>query len=112
MFLKETGLEGLKKHLAELDIVMDELGFHRAWDYKMAHYDLKYTDPATNQNYYLRIPAAAVEGKLESPKTLLQFGTPYIGRHLFPHGIDREGEIPTNIREAAENTIAKIKEQL
>jgi hypothetical protein len=112
MILKETGVEGLKKDLFHLDLIMDNLGFYRTWDYYSAHYDLRYTDPSTNQAYYLRVPAKAVQGKLESPTAVLELETPFIGRHLFPHGLDRESEMPAFVSENAMNTLATIKEKL
>jgi hypothetical protein len=112
MFLKETGLDGLKKDLNSLDLVLDELGFHRAWDYKTAHYDFKYDDPTSNQVYYLRVPATTVQGVLESPFAVLELNTPYIGRHLFPHGLDRESEVPSHILEAVKNKLSIAKNKL
>jgi hypothetical protein len=112
MFLKETGLEGLKKDLGHLDEIMNSLGFHRAWDYKSAHYDFKYDDPASNQVYYLRVPTIAVKGVLESPSAVLEFKTPFIGRHLFPHGLDRESKIPTHITESAANKLSIVKTKI
>jgi hypothetical protein len=112
MVLKEIGIEGIKKDLRGLDEVMLEFGFYRAWDYYSAHYDFRYEDPATNLAFFLRVPAEVVQGVLESPTAVLQLDTPFLGRHLFPHGIDTEFNIPEHIVEAARNKLELVKAQL
>lgn len=112
MFLKDTGVDGLKKDLFHLDQITDSLGFYRTWDYYSAHYDLRIIDPANNQAYYLRLPAKVVQGKLEAPTAVLEFDTPFLGKHLFPHGIDRESEVPPVVSQKALDTLATLKEQL
>ena len=109
----EAGLKGLKTDLAHLDEVTSKLGFVRwNWEYYRATYDLKLEDKASKENYYLRLDARAVEGKLESPHAILSIGDAYIGRATFPHGVDYESPIPDHVLKTANQKLAELKKRL
>jgi len=113
MILENTGLNGLRSDLAHLDESAEKLGFVRwQWEYRRATYDLKLHEPKSGSDYYLRINARAVEGKLENPDAILEIESVYIGRHTFPHGLDYESPIPAPILEAAERSARQLKELL
>ncbi|MFM1653002.1 YugN family protein [Brevibacillus sp. B_LB10_24] len=111
MLLKDTGIGNKELILAELDEIMNGLGFIRwAWDYNHATYDYKMDD--RSNTYYLRVPADVVEGGLEDPHTLLKTDEPFIGKHLFPHGLDYDAEVPKAILDSANRKLSQLKEKL
>lgn len=113
MLLENTGLIGMRSDLGHLDESGDKLGFVRwQWEYYRATYDLKLTDRANNQDYFLRITTRAVEGKLENPEAILEVEAVYIGRATFPHGLDYESAIPQPILNAATQRTQELKKLL
>jgi hypothetical protein len=113
VIIENAGLKGLKSDLAHLDSVSTKIGFVRwQWEYYRATYDLKLENKATNDEYFLRFNARAVEGKLESPYTILVLEDSYIGRGTFPHGLDYESPVPDQILKTASTKLAELKKQL
>ena len=111
MVLEDSGLNGIRKDFGTVDKVVRGLGFDRwAWDYNKAVYDLKLEDQGTV--YYLRVPAEAIQGRLESPKATVELGDPVFGRHLHPHGIDYEVTIPESLEKAVKEKVEALKEAL
>ncbi|HEY0829377.1 MAG TPA: YugN family protein [Bacilli bacterium] len=113
MIIENTGLKGLQNDLAHLDEVTANLGFVRwQWEYYRATYDFKYEDLANQAEYFLRVNARVVEGKLESPHALLVLEDAYIGRATFPHGLDYESPIPEPILSASKQKLSELQKQL
>jgi hypothetical protein len=113
VIIENAGLKGLKSDLAHLDSVSTKIGFIRwQWEYYRATYDLKLENKATGDEYFLRFNARAVEGKLESPYTILVLEDTYIGRGTFPHGLDYESPVPDQILKTASTKLAELKKQL
>jgi hypothetical protein len=111
MILENTGLDGMKSELAVLDDIADKLGFVRwQWEYSRATYDHKITE--NGQDYYLRINARAVEGRLEDPEAVLAIESVYIGRHTFPHGLDYDSPISETVLKEARRKIEELKTRL
>ncbi len=111
MVIKDTGLNGKEAFLSDLDHCMGELGFDRgAWDYHHATYDYKFIDKATT--YYLRIQAKAIEGRVEDSHAMMQLEEPFMGKHLFPHGIDYDAAIPDSVLKTATKKLEMLKEKL
>ncbi|WP_126427626.1 YugN family protein [Brevibacillus marinus] len=111
MVIADSGIANIEIHLGELDQLMKQLGFVRwAWDYQHATYDYKIEDK--NGVYYLRVKANAIEGKLEDPDALLKLEEPYIGKHLFPHGLDYEAPIPDKVLSAANQALSRLKQSV
>ncbi|UFJ42961.1 YugN-like family protein [Brevibacillus humidisoli] len=111
MVIADTGIANAEIHLAELDHMMKELGFVRwAWDYQHATYDFKIEEK--EDVYFVRVQADATEGALEDPDTLLKLGEPYIGKHLFPHGLDYEAPVPDKVMTAAKQALSRLKQKL
>ncbi len=111
MVLEDSGLNGIRKDFGTVDKVVRGLGFDRwAWDYNKAVYDLKLEDQGTV--YYLRVPAEAIQGRLESPKATVELGDPVFGRHLHPHGIDYEVTIPESLEKTVKEKVEALNEAL
>ncbi|RKD25515.1 hypothetical protein BEP19_00790 [Ammoniphilus oxalaticus] len=112
--LLEMSFSELKINLAHLDHVLKNAGFisDATWDYDHATYDFKYDDRTTNAVYYLRIRGHVVDGGDLHPEAILQLEEPHIGKHLFPHGIDYQAEIPAAILEAAKKKLSDVKAKL
>lgn len=113
MIIENAGIKGLKSDLAHLDTVSTKLGFVRwQWEYYRATYDLKIEHKPTQSDYFLRVNARTVEGKLESPFAILALEDVYIGRATFPHGLDYESPIPDPILKTAAQKLAELKNEL
>lgn len=113
MIIENTGLKGLKSELDHLDELTTNLGFVRwQWEYYRATYDLKFEDKTSKEDYFLRINARVVEGKMESPHAVLSLEDIYIGRATFPHGLDYESPIPGAILTASNQKLAELKKLL
>ncbi|WP_139489415.1 YugN family protein [Brevibacillus dissolubilis] len=111
MLIKDTGIGNLEGTLADLDHAFDAIGFYRgAWDYAHATYDFKIVDKG--QAYYLRIQGHAIEGKLEDPDAILKLEEPFLGKHLFPHGLDYDAPMPDPVLNIAKQKLAALKEKL
>lgn len=115
MKIEETGLEGKEVMLADLDFNMAALGFYRgAWDYNRATYDYKYEDHKLGETFYLRIPCVAVKGEIEDGpnQSVVRIGTPYIGRHTYPHGLDYEYNFPKHVLDNAKRKLDQLNDRL
>ncbi|WP_202081019.1 YugN family protein [Caldalkalibacillus salinus] len=111
MKIEETGLEGKEVTVHDFDHAADDLGFVRwAWDYKRATYDFKYEDKKQGEIYYLRVPATSIKGEIEEEgsDSVLKIGTPYIGRHTYPHGLDYEYNFPKKILDDAKKRLENL----
>ena len=110
MIIEQTGLNGMTSDLEHLDESAEKLGFVRwQWEYNRATYDLKLEDKSRGEDYFLRVSARAVEGKLESPDCILAIEHVYIGKATFPHGLDYESPIPEPILNAAKQRLSELK---
>lgn len=113
MLLENTGLNGMRSDLDHLDDSGEKLGFVRwQWEYRRATYDLKLHDRSSGQDYFLRVAARAIEGKLENPHAVLEVEAVYIGRATFPHGLDYESPIPEHIMNTATQRSQELKKLL
>ncbi|RXT13625.1 YugN family protein [Ammoniphilus sp. CFH 90114] len=111
--LINVGFNGLETSLGELDHILLDAGFVRwAWDYEHATYDYKLEDRATKATFYLRVQAHVVKGDSLDHDTILKLEEPYIGKHLFPHGIDYQAVVPSSISEAAKKKLNSVKDKL
>ncbi|MBO8171288.1 MAG: hypothetical protein H0Z33_05260 [Bacillaceae bacterium] len=111
MILKDTGIEGLELTFAELDFLLKENGFVRwSWDYDHATYDYKYEEQ--DGVYYLRITGDVLEGEVEKGESVLRLYEPYIGKAVFPHGIDYDIEVPNQVLNNAKQKLSEVKSAL
>ncbi|RUT36269.1 hypothetical protein EJP77_04575 [Paenibacillus zeisoli] len=111
MIFENTGLDGIKSDLAYLDESAEKVGFVRwQWEYYRATYDYKIED--NNSEYFLRINTRALEGKLERPDTVLAIEAVYMGRATFPHGLEYESPIPSQVLSQANQKLNELKKLL
>lgn len=111
MIFENTGLDGIKSDLAYLDESAEKVGFVRwQWEYYRATYDYKIED--NNSEYFLRINTRALEGKLERPDTVLAIEAVYMGRATFPHGLEYESPIPSQVLSKANQKLNELKKLL
>jgi len=111
MVIKDTGVGTKEVFFADLEHYMSELGFDRgAWDYKHATYDYKIQDKGNV--FYLRIEANVAEGKLEDSHSVLKLDEPYMGKHLFPHGLDYDYPMPDSVVQTAKRKLQMLNEKL
>ncbi|GAB7386762.1 hypothetical protein BSNK01_05980 [Bacillaceae bacterium] len=111
MLLEENKIAGTELTLAEADEILQELGFVRwAWDYDHATYDYKYEH--LQDTYYLRIHGRVIKGQLEEPHAVLRLETPFMGKAVFPHGIDYDVTIPNSILDLAKRKLQAVEEKL
>ncbi|MNH77043.1 YugN-like family protein [compost metagenome] len=111
MIFENTGLDGIKSDLAYLDESAEKVGFVRwQWEYYRATYDYKIED--NSNEYFLRINTRALEGKLERPDTVLAIEAVYMGRATFPHGLEYESPIPSQVLSKANQKLNELKKLL
>lgn len=111
MEIADYQIAGKELTLREADHLLQDLGFTRgAWDYEHATYDYKFEH--LGDTYYLRIHAEAVKGALENPEAVLRFHEPFMGKATFPHGVDYEADIPSQIMDNAKKKLTKLVEQI
>ncbi|MBP1999329.1 hypothetical protein J2Z69_000348 [Paenibacillus shirakamiensis] len=111
MIFENTGLDGLKSDLVFLDESAEKVGFVRwQWEYYRATYDYKIQD--NDNEYFLRINTRALEGKLEQPDTVLAIEAVYLGRATFPHGLEYESPVPSQVISTANEKLNQLKKLL
>ncbi len=113
MIIENSGLNGVQAELADWDDSSERVGFVRwQWEYYRATYDYKIEDRANKEEYFLRINARAVEGKLENPSAVLVVEHVYLGRATFPHGLDYESAIPESVLKTATQKLDALRQLL
>ena len=113
MIIENTGLEGLNSELSYMDAVMDKLGFVRwQWEYYRATYDHQIADPDGGTAYFLRVNTRVLEGKLESPNAILTTEAVYLGKAVFPHGVDYNADIPNSVLQIANKKLEQLQKEL
>ncbi|MDR6225305.1 YugN family protein [Desmospora profundinema] len=112
MELTDAGLKGITGEFGHVERVMEQVGFARggAWDYNKASFDLKLE--GKDSDYYLRVQSHVVKGVLEDPKATIELENPVFLRHIFPHGLDGNTEIPEELENTIQETIQHIKKEL
>lgn len=112
MVLTDAGLKGITGEFGHVEQIMNKAGFDRggAWDYNKASFDLKLE--GKDSDYYLRIQSHVIEGVLEDPKAKIQLEDPVFLRHIFPHGLEGDTDIPEELRETIDKAIKLIQEEL
>jgi hypothetical protein len=113
LIIEDNGLKGIRTELVDLDNHSEKIGFVRwQWEYYRATYDVKLEDKPNNAEYFLRINARAIEGKLENPAAVLVIEDVYVGKATFPHGLDYDSPIPDLIVKNAKQKLAALKQLL
>ncbi|WP_077622135.1 YugN family protein [Sediminibacillus massiliensis] len=116
MKIEGTGIEGTFIDLKPLDHIMDTIAFVRAgqWDYERVTYDYKVGSAEKNITYYIRIQGYAVEGDVDKGDAVIKLGTPLLGKHYYPHGVEygeQEG-FPESLVDKTKRVLSKAKNEL
>lgn len=107
MRFEETKIESVEIPFTTLEQIMKMTGMIRGgqWDYERVTYDFKFEFAHDGSVYYFRIPGIAIKGEIEQRDSIVKLGTPYLGRHYYPHGIEYDEVFP-------ETVVAKCKERI
>ncbi len=107
MRFEETKIESVEILFPVLEEMMKLAGMIRggAWDYERVTYDFKFEFTHDGSVYYFRIPGTAIEGEIEHRDCVVKLGTPYVGRHYYPHGIEYNEVFPDSV-------LAKCKDRI
>ncbi|MFK2827266.1 YugN-like family protein [Bacillus sp. B190/17] len=111
-----SALEGKTFNLHDLEQQLKPLGYSIGgnWDYDSGSFDYKIDDEEGYQ--FLRLPFTAVDGQLDSPGVIVQFGSPFVLAHVYQGGIDdvaSSGNISGAFNQFAEpeDPDAQVKEE-
>lgn len=114
MILENSDLEGKTVQFSVLEHIAGSLGLVRdgQWDYERATYDYKFENMITGDVYYLRVPTIAVEGMIEQSDAVLKIGTPYVGKHYYPHGVEYDEDFPDDIVKTCNEKLKQLSDKL
>jgi len=111
MIFEDAGIKGIKVELKQLDEIADSTGFVRwQWEYHKATYD--YEIEREQSNYYLRINTRAIEGRLESPRAVLEIEDAYLGKGTYPRGLDYNVAFPDDVLKEATSKLNQFTQQV
>lgn len=108
MILENSGLEGIQNTFGTINQTMKRMGFYPSWDYHKVTFDLKLEEKGVEPEFYLRIPARVVEGSMDSPKCVLELGTPVIALHYYPHGLDYDAPVPEPLKKQTTDRVKRL----
>jgi hypothetical protein len=114
MKFEESGLNGKVVEFSLLEHVMESHGIIRAgqWDYERITYDYKFEDMTNGDVYYFRIPCHVLEAETETPHAKVELGTPYLGKHYYPHGVEYDEEFPKHVTNQCNKLIEALHNEL
>lgn len=82
----ESSLNGRTDIFADVRDILAPEGFTLAnWDYDGGYFDCQLDEKAM---VYLRLPVEVRQGQLDYPDAVIQFGTPFVLKHVYQTGID------------------------
>lgn len=82
----ESSLKGKEGVYGEIRDILEPEGFSLAnWNYQQGYLDRKLDDKGM---VYLRLPIRVEEGMLDNTDALLQFGTPFVLKHVYQTGTE------------------------
>lgn len=91
----KSHLEGQELPLTEVQDTLEKTGYTLGgnWDYDHGCFDYGLDQ---EHKVWLRVPFEVTVGKLDSERTaqdtLIRFGSPYVLKHLYNDGLDKEAE--------------------
>jgi hypothetical protein len=95
----ESSLKGRTDIFADVRDVLAPEGFTLAnWDYQQGFFDCQLDDKAM---VFLRLPVEVREGQLDYPDALIEFGTPFVLKHVYQTGLDPDIGYATGPQTAA-----------
>lgn len=91
MIRLQTGLEGRKTNYGIMRNRLEESGYHLGgnWDYHTGYFD-RVLNREEGETIYIRAPFDVITGMLDEDSASIQFGTPYIIKHVVNIGFDGE----------------------
>ncbi|WP_085992567.1 YugN family protein [Oceanobacillus senegalensis] len=89
MLKLQTDIEGIKVYFGEVYKVFKANGFTFCSNYEYDHgkFDMKLCQEG-GETIYIRIPFDVLEGELDRPGAYIQFGKPYVIKHVVNIGLD------------------------
>lgn len=111
MRFEETHIESVEIPFSTLEQIMKMTGMIRGgqWDYERVTYDFKFEFAHDGSVYYFRIPGTAIVGEIEGRDCVVKLGTPYLGRHYYPHGIEYNEVFPDSVVSKCNERIEAIE---
>lgn len=112
MNFAETKIESVEIPFKTLERIMEMAGLVRGghWDYQRVTYDFKFEFPHDGSVYYFRIPGTAIVGEIEGRDCVVKLGSPYVGRHYYPHGVEYNEEFPDTVVTKCKDRIKLIED--
>lgn len=91
----ESKLEGYENTFGKINALLQEENFSLGggYSYEQGFFDRPLDPEAHVYRYYLRIPARALNGDLDHPKTRIRLGQPFIIKHEILTGNDPSADI-------------------
>jgi len=89
MLKLQTGIEGKKAYFGPIRSIFEAYGcsFCSNFEYDQGKFDaLLWRDGG--ESIYLRVPFTVLEGMLDHSETLIEFGTPFVIKHVVNLGLD------------------------
>ncbi|SFA83550.1 YugN-like family protein [Lentibacillus halodurans] len=89
MLKLETGLEGKKAYFGDVYNIFRFNGYTLCgnWEYDRGMFDMVLCREG-GETIYIRVPFHVLEGVLDSPKAHIEFGTPFVIKHVVNTGLD------------------------
>lgn len=116
MRITDTEIEETIIDLKPLDHIMETTAFIRAgqWDYERVTYDYKVGSAEENITYYIRVQGHAIEGDVDRGNAVIKLGTPMLGKHYYPHGVEygEEEGFPESLIDRTKRLLTKISKEL
>ncbi|WP_100012400.1 YugN family protein [Lentibacillus sediminis] len=91
MIKLKSEIEGKRAYFGQMQKLCKPCGYTLcgSWEYDGGFYDsLLWRE--NGESIYVRIPFHVVEGGLDSPNALLEFGIPFVIKHVVHIGLDRD----------------------
>lgn len=114
MKLEDMDFTDVRVDLEHADEIMSRFGLVRAgqWDYERVTYDRKFE--IQHHTFYLRVQGYAAEGDIGGRHALIQFMTPLLGKHYYPHGIEygEEENFPSTLVDQCKRILSQIHSEL
>ncbi|UJL46172.1 hypothetical protein KFZ58_17730 [Virgibacillus sp. NKC19-16] len=89
----QTAIEGKKTYFGQMRKLLKPMGYTLCgnWEYDRAFFDgLLWRDGG--ETIYIRIPFHVLDGELDNDDTFIEFGTPYVIKHVVHIGLDRDAD--------------------
>ncbi|TYR79919.1 hypothetical protein FZC66_12315 [Priestia megaterium] len=114
MKFEQVDFQSLQVDLYHADEIMHRFGLIRAgqWDYERVTYDRKFE--IHHHTFYLRVQGYAIEGDIGGKHAVIQFMTPLLGKHYYPHGVEygEDEDFPSTLVDQCTKILEQVKTEL